>query len=181
MTRIVLWLLSTATVVVLLFGYHTSTQGPLSAGSSIIAAPQPSTNDSSGSGSGGSTGGGSGQSQGGSGNDFGDGGSGNSTGDGGSGSAGSGTKTVTGPQVQTQWGPVQVEITVKDGTITDVSVPVYPYNNPRDVQINNYALPILVQQTLDTQSANIDMISGATVTSVGYLQSLQAALDQAGL
>ncbi|MEZ5192352.1 MAG: hypothetical protein R2734_07445 [Nocardioides sp.] len=39
------------------------------------------------------------------------------------------------------------------------------------MQINNYALPILVQQTLDTQSANIDMISGATVTSVGYLQS----------
>ena len=83
--------------------------------------------------------------------------------------------------MQTQWGPIQVEITVDAGTITDVGVPVYPSDNPRDVQINSYALPILVQETLDQQSADISMISGATVTSVGYLQSLQAALDEAGL
>ena len=49
----------------------------------------------------------------------------------------------------------------------------------RDEQINAYALPILVQATLDSQSANIDMVSGATYTSSGYLQSLQAALDEA--
>ncbi len=49
------------------------------------------------------------------------------------------------------------------------------------MEINDYALPILVQETLDPQSADIDMVSGATVTSVGYVESLQAALDQAGL
>ena len=49
----------------------------------------------------------------------------------------------------------------------------------RTSEINSYALPILVQETLDAQSADIDMVSGATVTSEGYLQSLQTALDQA--
>ena len=51
----------------------------------------------------------------------------------------------------------------------------------REDQINAYALPILIQETIDAQSAQIDMVSGATVTSTGYVQSLQSALDQAGL
>ncbi len=83
--------------------------------------------------------------------------------------------------MQTQWGPVQVELALKSGTITDVSVLQYPSGNPQDDQINSYALPILIQNTLDAQSAQIDMVSGATVTSVGYVQSLQSALDQAGM
>jgi hypothetical protein len=90
-------------------------------------------------------------------------------------------KTVPGPTVSTRWGDVQVVITVDGPTITDVSVPVYPNGNGRDAQINAYALPILIKDTLDAQSADIDMITGATVTSEGYLQSLQGALDQAGL
>ncbi len=155
-TRLVTWTLSTITIVVLLFGYHTSTAGALQTGSSVVGTPQPGSQAGSGSDSGSDSGSGSSQS-------------------------GSGSTTITGPSVQTQWGPVQVEITVADGQITDVSVPVYPYDNPRDVEINDYALPILVQETLDQQSADIDMISGATVTSVGYVQSLQAALDEAGL
>jgi hypothetical protein len=89
--------------------------------------------------------------------------------------------TVTGPAVSTRWGDVQVAITVDGSTITDVTVPVYPNGNGRDQQINAYALPILIQDTLDAQSAKIDMITGATVTSEGYVQSLQGALDQAGL
>ncbi len=93
----------------------------------------------------------------------------------------SATKTVTGGTVQTQWGPVQVQLTVSRGTITDVAVPQYPSGNSQDDAINSYALPILVQETIDAQSANIDMVSGATVTSGGYLQSLQSALDQAGM
>ena len=91
------------------------------------------------------------------------------------------SRTVSGPVVQTRWGPVQVEVTVRNGKLSDVSVPQYPNGNPRDQQINAYALPVLVQETLDAQSADIDMVSGATVTSDGYLQSLQGALDQAGL
>ena len=68
-----------------------------------------------------------------------------------------------------------------DGKITDVQVPVYPQENGRDQQINAYALPALRQETLDAQSATIDAVSGATVTSDGYRQSLQSALDAAHL
>jgi uncharacterized protein with FMN-binding domain len=89
--------------------------------------------------------------------------------------------TVTGAVVQTRWGPVQVSITVADGKITAVDVPQYPDGNHKDEEINADALPTLRQETLSAQSADIDMVSGATVTSDGYLQSLQSALDQAGL
>jgi uncharacterized protein with FMN-binding domain len=93
----------------------------------------------------------------------------------------SGGKAVTGEVAQTRWGPVQVTITVANGKITAVDVPEYPDGNGRDKEINADALPTLIQRTLTAQNANIDMVSGATVTSTGYLQSLQSALDQAGL
>jgi uncharacterized protein with FMN-binding domain len=57
----------------------------------------------------------------------------------------------------------------------------YPQANGRDQQINAYALPILAQEVTQAQSANIDAVSGATVTSDGYIQSLQSAIDQAHL
>jgi uncharacterized protein with FMN-binding domain len=88
---------------------------------------------------------------------------------------------VTGAVASTEWGPVQVELTVDGGTITKVSVLQYPSGNGKDDEINSYALPILTSETIDAQSASIDMVSGATVTSGGYLQSLQSALDQANL
>jgi uncharacterized protein with FMN-binding domain len=93
----------------------------------------------------------------------------------------SGGKAITGAVAQTRWGPVQVQVTVAGGKITAVDVPQYPDGNGRDQQINSYALPVLIQETVSAQNANIDMVSGATVTSTGYLQSLQSALDQAGL
>ena len=74
-----------------------------------------------------------------------------------------------------------MQITVANGEVTDVSVIEYPTGNGKDQQINARALPVLVQETLDAQSADIDMVSGATVTSEGYLESLQSALDEAGL
>jgi uncharacterized protein with FMN-binding domain len=55
----------------------------------------------------------------------------------------------------------------------------YPNGNHRDQEINDYALPILIDETTKAQSAQIDMVSGATVTSDGYIRSLQSALDQA--
>jgi uncharacterized protein with FMN-binding domain len=73
-----------------------------------------------------------------------------------------------------------VKITVTNDRISDVRVVQYPNGNNRDAEINDYALPILVNETLDAQSAKIDMVSGATVTSDGYVQSLQSALDEAG-
>jgi uncharacterized protein with FMN-binding domain len=76
---------------------------------------------------------------------------------------------------------VQVQLTISAGRITDASVVQYPDGNGKDQEINSYALPILTQETVDAQSAGIDMVSGATVTSDGYIESLQSALDQAGL
>ena len=141
--RIVLWFMSTLTVVTLLFGYHTSTSSEMASGSTSIVTPVP-----------GSSGSGTGTAQ---------------------------TATVTGTSTDTRWGPVQVQITVANGEITDVTVVEYPTGNGKDRQINARALPVLVQETLDAQSADIDMVSGATFTSEGYLESLQSALDEAGL
>jgi uncharacterized protein with FMN-binding domain len=96
-------------------------------------------------------------------------------------SSSGGSGTYTGDAVQTRWGPVQVAITVENGRITKSDAVVYPQENGRDVEINNSALPILAQEVVDAQSAQIDAVSGATVTSDGYVQSLQSALDQAKL
>jgi uncharacterized protein with FMN-binding domain len=98
-----------------------------------------------------------------------------------SGKAVAGTKTVTGETAQTRWGPVQVKITVTNGKITDVTAVQSPSDNPRDQEINSYALPQLKSEALAAQSAKIDTVSGATYTSDGYRQSLQSALDSAGL
>ncbi|MGQ5638723.1 MULTISPECIES: FMN-binding protein [unclassified Streptomyces] len=91
------------------------------------------------------------------------------------------SKTATGDTVQTRWGPVQVRVTIKSGKLTDVTAVQYPQDNPRDQEINSYALPQLRREALAAQSADIDMVSGATYTSTGYQQSLQSALDSAGL
>ncbi|WP_460814476.1 FMN-binding protein [Nocardioides korecus] len=176
MKRISLWLLATLSVLVLLFGYSTSTSGPSAATSgSSYEATTGSSGSSSGSTSSGSTSSGSGSTSSGS----------TSSGSASSGSTGSGSstasKTVTGSVAQTQWGPVQVTVTVAGGKITRVDVPVYPSGNGKDAEINSYALPVLTQETVKAQSASIDMVSGATVTSNGYLESLQSALDKAGL
>lgn len=143
MRRIVLWLASTVTIVVLLFGYHTSTNDvpATTAPSGTSSAPPPGSPSSSP----------------------------------------TATKSYTGSVASTRWGPVQVEIAVSARKITDVTVLQQPNGNHKDTEINGYALPILVQDTLSAQSADIDMVSGATVTSDGYLQSLQAALDEAGI
>jgi uncharacterized protein with FMN-binding domain len=99
----------------------------------------------------------------------------------GDGSSSAGGKSYAGSVAQTRWGPLQVSITVSGGRITDVAVPTYPSGNGRDVEINARALPTLRQETLDKQSADIDAVSGATVTSDGYKESLQSALDAANL
>lgn len=89
--------------------------------------------------------------------------------------------TYTGDSVDTQWGPVQVRITVSGGRVTRADAVVFPLNNPRDQEINSYAIPALNQEAVAAGNAKIDMISGATYTSGGYIQSLQSALDRAGL
>lgn len=87
--------------------------------------------------------------------------------------------TFTGSPTSTRYGPVQVQITVTGGKIVDVQAVEYPTDNSRDRQINERAIPQLVSETLNAQSADIHFVSGATYTSQGYLDSLQSAIDQA--
>ena len=162
MRRIVIAVMSTISGLVLLFSYHTSRNE----GSTTVAGPASSGSASA---SGSSNGSSSGQSS----------GSSSGTSNGSAGSAASGT--YTGASVMTRWGAVQVQITVSDAKITAAEAVEYPQANPRDRQINAYALPVLAQEATQAQSAEIDAVSGATVTSDGYIQSLQSAIDQAHL
>jgi uncharacterized protein with FMN-binding domain len=95
-------------------------------------------------------------------------------------SAGQGvTGTFTGPAVFVNYGTVQVKITVSNGKITDAVAVQAP--SGRNDRYTNMAVPILKQQTLKAQSANIQGASGASYTSYGWFKSLQGALAQAGL
>jgi uncharacterized protein with FMN-binding domain len=151
--KIVVALMGTVSGLIMLFSYHTSLGG-----TGTLAVPASTGASTTTSSSGSSSAGGSSTS-----------------------SAGGSSTTVTGGSAQTQWGPVQVQITVAGGKITDVTAVQYPNGNGRDQEINSYALPVLAQEALAAQSANIDHVSGATVTSDGYVQSLQSAIDQANL
>lgn len=90
-----------------------------------------------------------------------------------------GDYTVTGPVVQTPFGPVRVKATIVDGRITDMTALQTPTEHEFSVELNKFATPILRKETLAAQSAKIDVVSGATYTSDAYAQSLQAALDNA--
>lgn len=95
-----------------------------------------------------------------------------------SGPTGSG-RTLDGPVIDTKWGPVQVEVVLDGSRIVDVKAPQYPTHARRSQEINDQALPMLHQQVMQAQSAQIDGVGGATYTTDGYVQSLQAALDKA--
>jgi uncharacterized protein with FMN-binding domain len=92
---------------------------------------------------------------------------------------GTGDLVVNGTVAQTRWGPVQVRVRISGGKITDVTTLQVPNGNRRDAEINSYAVPQLRAEVLAAQSAHVDVVTGATVTSDGYLSSLQAALDSA--
>ncbi|HEY4607738.1 MAG TPA: FMN-binding protein [Ilumatobacteraceae bacterium] len=90
-------------------------------------------------------------------------------------------KAIDGPTIDTRWGPVQVEAVVSStGQICDVDAIQSPSDHRRSVSINRHALPILHTEVMDAQSTNINGVSGATITSVGYARSLQAILDGVG-
>ncbi|MEU6394666.1 FMN-binding protein [Streptomyces sp. NPDC046939] len=86
-------------------------------------------------------------------------------------------RTVTGSTVRTRYGPVQVELTLDGSRITAARAVRVPGGDPHSQQISASAIPTLVQETVDAQSARIDTVSGATYTSEGYITSLQSALD----
>lgn len=89
--------------------------------------------------------------------------------------------TFTGTSEQTRFGNVQVQITVANGTISDVTALQLTNADQRSVSISNRAAPVLREEVLAAQSAKVQSVSGATYTSSGYLGSLQSALDQAGI
>ncbi|MFI6207767.1 FMN-binding protein [Streptomyces sp. NPDC051041] len=88
---------------------------------------------------------------------------------------GSATRVVAGPTVTTDKGPVQVEVVFEGEEITSVRMLRQP-DHPQTAA----AVPKLIEETLRAQSADIDTVSGATVTSDGYRESLQAAIDARG-
>jgi len=155
--RITLWLSATVAIVVLLFSYHTSTNTRSAAGQQpsaqapgvVGAQPTPRTGASVKPSP--------------------------ST----AAKAKSAASVVNGTVAQTVWGPVQVQVHIAGHRITDVQALVFPSGSGHDQAINSYALPLLRQEVLSAQSARIDSVSGATVTSGGYMESLQAALDAA--
>ncbi|MET0861340.1 MAG: FMN-binding protein [Microbacterium sp.] len=183
MKKIIYAVLATISGLVLVFSYRTSldavppaavTDPAASTGSTTSTTPSTSDDESSESSSDdesseGSTSGSSGSTS--------------------SGSTSSGTTTTTtsgmtdgtytGGAANTRYGPVQVQITVSGGVIADVQVIDYPHSDRRDQEINQRALPVLVSETTQAQSSQIDMVSGATYTSQGYIASLQSAIDEA--
>ena len=88
-------------------------------------------------------------------------------------------RSVTGSSIGTRYGNVQVQVTFTGTQITDVVPLRLPDSNGVDQEIDQQAVPILIQETLAAQSANIQAVSGATYTSDGYMRSLQSALDKA--
>ncbi|WP_202919669.1 FMN-binding protein [Streptomyces adustus] len=94
------------------------------------------------------------------------------------GAAAAGSGTVTGRVAQTQYGPVQVRLTMSGGKVTKAEAVQAP-SGGTSTQKTELAVPKLNQEAVAAQSADIDAVSGATYTSAGYKQSLQSALDQA--
>lgn len=181
MRRITIWLMSTISAIVLLFSYPTSTNARFAGASQALdetdatatanGSGAQATSDSTSSATGSTTTTDSGTA------------SGSSATDSPTSPATttSGTRTYAGDAIMTRWGAVQVQITVTDGKITRSEVLQIPWGNHEDQQINAYAVPILNREAVAAQSAQIDMVSGATITSGGYIQSLQSAIDQAHL
>lgn len=88
--------------------------------------------------------------------------------------------TVTGDAYASPYGPMQVAVTVADGQITEVEWLALPTDH-HSTRINDYAAPLLVEQALAAQSAEVDGVSGATYTTEGFRISLESAIREAGL
>lgn len=87
--------------------------------------------------------------------------------------------TYTGQPADAFYGLINVAVTISGGKITAVNFLQYPNDNPNSIEINDQAMPYLQQETIQAQSANVNIISGATDTSQAFVQSLSSALSQA--
>ncbi len=87
--------------------------------------------------------------------------------------------TYTGPSVDVFYGIVQVQVQIQNGKIANVNFLQYPNDRQTSVAINSQVMPWLTQEAIQAQSANVNLITGATLTSEGFVNSLQAALQSA--
>jgi uncharacterized protein with FMN-binding domain len=87
--------------------------------------------------------------------------------------------SYTGSVADAQWGVVQVQVVISHGKITNVQFLQYPNDRNRSVYINSIADPQLTSEAIQAQSANVDIVTGATDSSQAFIQSLSDALSQA--
>jgi len=87
--------------------------------------------------------------------------------------------SYTGSVADAQWGVVQVKAIIQNGKITGVQFLQYPSDHGYSIQVNNYADPQLSSEAIQAQNANVNIITGATLTSEAFMQSLSDALSQA--
>lgn len=85
----------------------------------------------------------------------------------------------TGNVTDAYWGNVEVQATIQGGKISDVQFLDYPHDRRTSAYINSQAMPWLTSEAIQAQSARVNIISGATLTSQAFIQSLQSALDKA--
>lgn len=85
----------------------------------------------------------------------------------------------TGPVADAYYGPLQVKVSISGGKISDVTFLQYPNDRSNSIAINTQAMPYLKQEAIQAQSANVDIVSGATQTSLAFRQTLGSALSQA--
>jgi uncharacterized protein with FMN-binding domain len=77
------------------------------------------------------------------------------------------------------YGPLQVQVAIANGKITNVQFLQYPNDRGTSIAINQQADPILAQEAIQAQSANVNIVSGATDSSQAFMQSMQSVLSQA--
>lgn len=87
--------------------------------------------------------------------------------------------SYAGPVADAYYGNMQVQAVIQAGKLTDVQILEYPNDRRTSIRINNIALPYLISEAIQAQSANVDAISGATLSSDAFVQSLQSALNSA--
>lgn len=87
--------------------------------------------------------------------------------------------TYTGNAADAYYGNIQVQATIQNGKITDVQFLQYPNDRGESIQINQQAMPLLKQEAITAQKAQVDVVSGATDSSQAFVESLQSALDKA--
>jgi uncharacterized protein with FMN-binding domain len=89
-------------------------------------------------------------------------------------------RTIDGDPFDNPYGTVQVRVTLQGTRITDVTPLQMPVDRQYSAELSQQAAPLLLQEVLQAQSAQIDILGGASYTSQSYAQSLQSALDKAG-